>query len=92
MYFFRVKDIARVTHILTNIPLGSERKMEALAAILVELGRGDRKGERRDHPGCLLQVAVSLTYCGVYPHWLLEELFSHTAQRNFKGDSTLRRK
>lgn len=82
---FRVKDVAKVTHILTNIPLGSERKMEALAAILVELQRGERQGERRHHPGCMLQIAVAMTYCSVYPHWLVEEVFGDWTQRNFQG-------
>lgn len=82
---WRLKDIARVTHILANIPLGEEKRMEALAAILVDLQRADRVDERRIFPESLLQVAVSLTFCGVYPHWLAEEIFGDVSQRKFKA-------
>lgn len=85
LLFHRVKDIAKVTHILTNIPLGSEKKMEALAAILVELQKAERQGERHSHPGCMLQTAVSLTYCNVYPHWLVQEVFGDLTQKVFQG-------
>jgi hypothetical protein len=78
--------MAKVTHILTNIPLGSETKMEALAAILVDLQRTERVGERRAFPECLLQIAVALTYCGIYPHWLANEVFGDASQRKLKGE------
>ena len=59
--------------------------MEALAAILVELQKAERQGERHSHPGCMLQTAVSLTYCNVYPHWLVQEVFGDLTQKVFQG-------
>ena len=83
--FARIKDLAKVSHILTNVPVGSDSKMEALAAILMELETSGRQKERRDQPAWLLHTAVALTQCCVYPHWLLQEVFGDKSQRYFNG-------
>ncbi|XP_076465697.1 FAST kinase domain-containing protein 5, mitochondrial-like [Babylonia areolata] len=82
---WRLKDVAKVTHILTNIPLGSESKAEALEVILLDLQRKERQPEMDDHPRCLLQMAVSLTFCGMYPHWLVGAVLGPSAEKYFRG-------
>ncbi|KAL8591247.1 hypothetical protein ACOMHN_017571 [Nucella lapillus] len=81
---WRLKDVTKVVHILTNVPLGGERTREAVETILEDLQRGERQPELKAHPRCQLQMAVSLSFCCLYPHWLVENVFGPTAQKYFK--------
>ena len=60
--------------------------MEALAAILVELRRNERLAERRGMPGVLLEIAVALTFCSIYPHWLADEIFREASRKKLGGE------
>lgn len=81
--YCRVKDMACVLHILTNIPLLHAHRMQAVSTVLEELQKPGRQAERQNFFGCLLQIAISLTNCGIYPHWLIEDVFRDSSQEKF---------
>ena len=80
---WRIKDIARISYSVANLEPLLSPMPEFWDKIIYNLESPDRQMEIRKYPQCLLSTLIGMSFVGIYPTKLIDQIFQPATLDNF---------